>query len=127
MAPEIVLKTEYCGPPADIWAVGVLLFTMLSGQFPYRGATDEELYNKICKADYHVPPEVLNHLSVEALDLISKLFTINADERPSAKQVLAHPWLKDAPETKVKAIEQTDFHSMQKRSHSQKLDGCKQQ
>ena len=55
MAPEIVLKTEYCGPPADIWAMGVLLFTILSGQFPYRGATDEELYNKICKADYNLP------------------------------------------------------------------------
>lgn len=31
MAPEIVKKTEYCGPPADIWALGVLLFTILSG------------------------------------------------------------------------------------------------
>jgi serine/threonine protein kinase len=31
MAPEIVLKTEYCGPPADIWALGVLLFTILTG------------------------------------------------------------------------------------------------
>jgi serine/threonine protein kinase len=55
MAPEIVLKTEYCGPPADIWALGVLLFTILTGQFPYRGATDEELYGKICKADYNIP------------------------------------------------------------------------
>jgi MAP/microtubule affinity-regulating kinase len=31
MAPEIVLKTEYCGPPADIWAFGVLLFTCITG------------------------------------------------------------------------------------------------
>lgn len=55
MAPEIVRKTEYCGPPTDIWAVGVLLFTMLCGDFPYRGATDEELYGKICRADYRIP------------------------------------------------------------------------
>ena len=47
MAPEIVNKTEYCGPPADVWALGVLLFTMLCGCFPYRGATDAELYGKI--------------------------------------------------------------------------------
>ena len=40
MAPEIVNKTEYCGPPADVWALGVLLFTMLCGTFPYRGSTD---------------------------------------------------------------------------------------
>jgi len=127
MAPEIVLKTEYCGPPADIWAVGVLLFTMLCGQFPYRGATDEELYNKICKADYHVPLDVLSYLSVESLDLISKLFCINADERLTAKQVLSHPWLKNVVEPKLEKKIESDLHSTQKRSHSQKLDGCKQQ
>ena len=55
MAPEIVNKTEYCGPPADIWALGVLLFTMLCGSFPYRGSTDEELYGKISNAEYKVP------------------------------------------------------------------------
>jgi hypothetical protein len=38
--------------------MGVLMFTILTGTFPYRGATDEELYNKICKADYHIPSEV---------------------------------------------------------------------
>ena len=58
MAPEIVQKTEYCGPPADIWALGVLLFTILSGSFPYRGATDKELYKKIMRADYRLPSEV---------------------------------------------------------------------
>jgi MAP/microtubule affinity-regulating kinase len=63
MAPEIVRKTEYCGPPADIWALGVLLFTCLSGQFPYRGATDEELYDKICRADYNLPSTVKDTLS----------------------------------------------------------------
>lgn len=95
MAPEIVRKTEYCGPPADIWAVGVLLFTMLCGQFPYRGATDEELYSKICRADYHIPPDVLEYLSSDAKDLIAKLFSISADDRPTAKEILRHPWLEE--------------------------------
>lgn len=58
MAPEIVQKLEYAGPPADIWALGVLLFTLLSGCFPYRGATDKELYKKIMRADYRIPSEV---------------------------------------------------------------------
>lgn len=85
MAPEIVLKTEYCGPPADIWALGVLLFTILSGQFPYRGATDEELYDKICRADFNLPKEVKEKLSPAARDLLSKLFSLKAEDRPSAK------------------------------------------
>ena len=58
MAPEIVQKIEYAGPPADIWALGVLLFTILSGCFPYRGATDKELYKKIMRAEYRLPSEV---------------------------------------------------------------------
>lgn len=37
MAPEIVEKKEYCGPPADVWATGVLLYALLCGTFPYKG------------------------------------------------------------------------------------------
>lgn len=92
MAPEIVQKIEYAGPPADIWALGVLLFTLLSGCFPYRGATDKELYKKIMRADYKIPSEVAATLSNEAINLIRKLFTIDANKRPSARDVLNDPW-----------------------------------
>lgn len=95
MAPEIVLKTEYCGPPADIWALGVLMFTIISGSFPYRGATDEELYSKIQRADYHLPSDLKKSLSQESQDLLARLFSISADERPTAKQILQHPWLQN--------------------------------
>ena len=37
MAPEIAQKTEYCGPPVDIWAIGVLFFVLVSGKFPFKG------------------------------------------------------------------------------------------
>ena len=100
MAPEIVLKTEYCGPPADIWAMGVLLFTILSGQFPYRGATDEELYDKICRADYHLPKEVKESLSPAAKDLLAKLFSLKASDRPTANEILEHQWLYHVSEKK---------------------------
>lgn len=93
MGPEIVNKTEYCGPPADIWALGVLLFTILSGCFPYRGSTDKELYDKISRAAYKLPTEVESSLSPEALELLASLFHLDADKRPSAKNILNHPWL----------------------------------
>lgn len=52
MAPEIVVKKEYRGSLADVWALGVLLYVILTGVFPFKGQTDKELYQKICAADY---------------------------------------------------------------------------
>ena len=40
MAPEIVAKREYYGKGVDIWAAGVLLFVMICGRFPFKGADD---------------------------------------------------------------------------------------
>lgn len=39
MPPEIVLKKDYLGSQADIWSIGILLFTLLCGSFPFRGRT----------------------------------------------------------------------------------------
>jgi MAP/microtubule affinity-regulating kinase len=51
MAPEIVSKKEYSGPPADVWALGVLYYALLHGKFPFKGANDKELFRKICGYD----------------------------------------------------------------------------
>jgi len=34
---------------ADIWALGVLLFAMMNGCFPFKGDNDDELYTKIVR------------------------------------------------------------------------------
>jgi serine/threonine protein kinase len=36
MAPEIINKAEYSGPGADVWALGVILYALLCGCFPFR-------------------------------------------------------------------------------------------
>ena len=89
MAPEIVSKIEYSGPPADIWALGVLLYALLCGKFPFRGQNDKELYTNICKQDLKFP----EHVTPEAKYFLSKLFRKDPDRRPSTKDILRDSWL----------------------------------
>ena len=58
MAPEIVNKTEYDGPPADIWASGILLYATLTGKFPFKGVSDRDLYKKINTGEFEMPVHV---------------------------------------------------------------------
>jgi MAP/microtubule affinity-regulating kinase len=62
----------------------VLAFVLLTGYFPFKGSTDQELYSKINTADY--PCQELG-LYKEAHNLISKMFVINPENRISANEV----------------------------------------
>lgn len=49
VAPEIILKKEYFGPKADVWALGVVLFAMLTADFPFKASNERDLNAKIVK------------------------------------------------------------------------------
>jgi serine/threonine protein kinase len=80
MGPEIVMKEEYAGPPADVWASAVLLYALMNGCFPFRGATDKELYRRIQRGTF-----VLHNPSVSDafVDFLTRMLNVNADERPT--------------------------------------------
>lgn len=91
MAPEIVRKTEFCGPPTDIYASGVLLFAFFCGQFPFRGQNDKELYNKIMAGDLNVP----DYVPPGPRSIIQRCMQVNADDRPTSQELWADPWLQN--------------------------------
>lgn len=89
MAPEIVAKVEYSGPPADIWALGVLLYALLCGKFPFKGSNDKELYHAIRFKELQFP----DHVSTSARFFLQKLFHKEPDKRISARDILKDPWM----------------------------------
>ena len=90
MAPEIVKKREYVGTKVDIWALGVLLYRMITGTYPFKAKKDRELYRKISvgKYDEQVIPDP------RIRDLISKMLVVKPGERLSILGVLQHEWLR---------------------------------
>eukprot|EP00824_Muranothrix_gubernata_P006439 TRINITY_DN1827_c0_g1_i3.p1 TRINITY_DN1827_c0_g1~~TRINITY_DN1827_c0_g1_i3.p1 ORF type:complete len:233 (+),score=8.30 TRINITY_DN1827_c0_g1_i3:33-701(+) len=92
MAPEIVSKKEYEGPPADVWALGVLLFAMLCGTFPFKGSTDKELYSRINAGNVNIP----SHVSPLASALLLRIFVVDASQRITACQILQDPWFSNS-------------------------------
>lgn len=91
MAPEIVSRKEYSGPPADIWALGILLYVMLAGCFPFKAPTDRELFKKIEKGIFSIP----SHVSAGARGLIHKILNVDPGMRPKASDIIGDSWLND--------------------------------
>ena len=89
MAPEIVSRVEYSGPPADVWALGVLLYVLLCGAYPFKAQYDKELYKKIQYGQFTVP----NNISAGARSLITRIMRLNPDKRPTVNDILKDNWI----------------------------------
>ena len=83
MAPEIVMKKEYYGPPADMWSLGILLYAMLVGSFPFRGANEHDLFRCISRCQPTYPTSISNG----ARSILSRLLCLNPDKRATASDV----------------------------------------
>lgn len=90
MAPELVRKHEYDGRQVDMWALGVLLYALLAGNFPFRGQNENELYGKIMRGQVKYP----ELMSREARHLISKLIEVDYRKRYRASELMREPWIK---------------------------------
>ncbi len=94
MAPEVIDHnyTIHC----DMWSLGVIMFVMLFGVFPFNASNQADIYPKIQRGVYTFPKHIT--VSDSAKDLISKLLVRNPTHRLSAVEALEHPWLtEDAP------------------------------
>eukprot|EP00088_Acartia_fossae_P016254 TRINITY_DN19098_c0_g1_i1.p1 TRINITY_DN19098_c0_g1~~TRINITY_DN19098_c0_g1_i1.p1 ORF type:complete len:592 (-),score=137.63 TRINITY_DN19098_c0_g1_i1:82-1857(-) len=90
VSPEILKSnTQYSGRAADMWGLGVMLYTMLVGRYPFHGAEHSGLFAKIRRGQFSLP----DHLSSRAKCLIRCLLRREPEERLTTDDVLVHPWL----------------------------------
>ena len=58
------LILNFKGKPSDMWALGVVLFTMLYGQFPFYDSVPQELFRKIKAAEFTIPRFKKSHMFI---------------------------------------------------------------
>merc|ERR1712100_320843 len=88
-APEIFAQQEYSGTAADMWSLGVLMYTMLAGHFPFQAESMDALGKKVMKGR----PDAVLKASADAVGLITSLLVVRASQRASIDTVCRAPWL----------------------------------
>ncbi|WOG97312.1 hypothetical protein DCAR_0416652 [Daucus carota subsp. sativus] len=91
MAPEVVKRSQGYGLAADIWSLGCTVLELLTGQLPYHPLDGMQAVYRIGRS---MPPPVPDSLSRDARDFILKCLQVNPFSRPTAAQLLDHPFVK---------------------------------
>ncbi|XP_019770898.2 maternal embryonic leucine zipper kinase-like [Dendroctonus ponderosae] len=88
-APELILGQQYLGCEVDVWAMGVLLYTLLTGSLPFDDLSIDNLYRKILNGKYHEP----DFISKESKNLIRSMLQVEPSKRIKVSKLLNHSWL----------------------------------
>ncbi|KAJ6816414.1 putative MAP kinase superfamily protein isoform X2 [Iris pallida] len=91
MAPEVVNPRNMYGSSADIWSLGCTVLEMLTRQIPYPNLEWQHAFFRIGRGEQ---PPIPNSLSRDARDFISQCVQVNPEDRPSAAQLLEHPFVR---------------------------------
>lgn len=89
-APELLGGTPY-GPSVDVWSIGVVLYSMLTGFLPYQGQTSlTTLHANMLDHQYDLPQSCSGELS----DLFKRVFEVKPKRRITLAELWDHPWVK---------------------------------
>uniref|UniRef100_A0A7S3R3C7 non-specific serine/threonine protein kinase n=1 Tax=Dunaliella tertiolecta TaxID=3047 RepID=A0A7S3R3C7_DUNTE len=82
VSPE-VLHNQPLSYPADLWALGCIIFQLLSGKPPFKAASEYLSFQKVTDVDYTYPEA----FPAVAKDLVDKLLVVDPDERLGASDL----------------------------------------
>ncbi|XP_032686115.1 microtubule-associated protein futsch-like isoform X1 [Odontomachus brunneus] len=92
MAPEIIKGLKY-NQAVDWWSYGVLLYEMLTGQSPFSGCDEDELFWSICNERPFIP----RYLSQDATDMLVCLLEKDSGKRPPGHEIAMHAFFQHLP------------------------------
>lgn len=91
-APEILLGKPY-NEKVDCWSLGVMLYRLLSGEYPFNSMGGEQELFKVIEKGKFTFSENWDNVSEEAKDLVLHLLHLDPDQRLSMSEIKDHPWM----------------------------------
>lgn len=91
VAPEVI-NGAY-SYKADLWSCGVILFILLSGTSPFRGANQQETCCRVLRGRPDYTGKAWRYISSGAKKCLKKMLQMNPNKRPTAEEVLQDQWL----------------------------------
>ena len=90
IAPEVL--TGNYGKECDLWSLGVCVYQLLTGQMPFDGDSQPEVFGKIREGKFKMP----RTLSSACQDFLKRMIEVDPTQRITAREAMEHKWIKDA-------------------------------
>ncbi|XP_065409058.1 serine/threonine-protein kinase MARK2 isoform X9 [Chrysemys picta bellii] len=88
-APELFQGKKYDGPEVDVWSLGVILYTLVSGSLPFDGQNLKELRERVLRGKYRIP----FYMSTDCENLLKKFLILNPSKRGTLEQIMKDRWM----------------------------------
>ncbi|XP_042193834.1 MAP/microtubule affinity-regulating kinase 3a isoform X13 [Callorhinchus milii] len=88
-APELFQGKKYDGPEVDVWSLGVILYTLVSGSLPFDGQNLKELRERVLRGKYRIP----FYMSTDCENLLKRFLVLNPCKRGTLEQIMKDRWI----------------------------------